>query len=152
MINRLTRPFAWIAVLVFVFGASFGVVRAILRDDPVLEATPRDPRQSLRLAPFCEELDELFWEFDRRMAPYSTAQTAQHRQWVDYNFRPRANDLRQRLVQIQAGGESYDSLLFAADRLAALAANPESRRARDASYRAVQAADRLVKPDAGQRP
>lgn len=100
----------------------------------IMEAT------ELRL--FSNELVSLIDEFlEKGRATAGPADMASYEQWIDRNFHPQTNDLRQRLVYSRLGGSAHTALLAAADRAVAMGAQPGDTRLREnATAAALEAA------------
>lgn len=147
---RLNRSALWLLATLLVLGGSYGAVRTLLHKDaprpPDLEAM----RQANQVLAYAEELHALYDEFANHPVPASVGAKAQWRQWIDRDFRPRVNDARERLVRAELSGEAYTAVLAAADRLASLAASPETLQVREAARRQIQVASSIARNEANR--
>lgn len=90
---------------------------APLEPDPL---TPEELQEATELRLFSNELVLLVDEFLKKDQVTNVAARATHEQWIKRSFRPRVNDLRQRLLRSELSSRAHTALLAAADRAAAM--------------------------------
>jgi len=99
--------------------------------------TAAELREAKELRLFSNELVDMVDEFLARSKSAEAVQVASYARWAEQNFRPRCNDLRQRLVHSRLSNRAHTALLAAADRTVAMSASPHDSRLSERATRAV---------------
>lgn len=128
-------------------GLSFGLVRYVTRDLSVYRRSDdRAMQEALALRTYSRTLAELSGEWFQRAAADGSSQA--FRTWLEREFQPRLNDLRQQIVHAGHAGEAFEAIRRAADALNVSASTPqdESRRRRAAELilEGISVAERRV--------
>lgn len=99
--------------------------------------TPGELQEAMEHRLFSNELVVLVDEFLKKNEVTDPAARASYERWVQRTFRPRVNDLRQRLIHSDLSSRAHTAILAAADRVAAMAARPQDLRLRENARLAV---------------
>jgi hypothetical protein len=130
MTRWLRMSALWMGAVAVSGGVAFlGVALALRRDDAPSTAAAR-LQDARKVADFAADLRSLLDEIG---APGAGAQSNAPR--LD-EIRPKVREKQQQIVRARLSGRSYNALLTAADRLAALTASPRNAAQYDAARKA----------------
>lgn len=138
------------AAILFTLTVSFLGVRWLLADpEPRLRSLdPEEIRHVTQLREFESELVLLLDDFLARHPGDNKVEKAAFEDWTGRSFRPRVNDLQQRLFSVDLPRTPYSSLLEAADKVGAIASAPWNVRLRNAgaiaTLEAVEKVERYI--------
>lgn len=136
--KKITVPvFRWAVSLLLAMALSYLLVGYLLERSGPKIVTQKDRSVAADLRVFTNELIALVDEFINKSPSESMAEIATFENWVARSFRPRINDIRQRLVLANISNDALTALLAASDRCATLSARPRDDRIRESALLAV---------------
>jgi len=133
----LRRGLLWLLLLPVALLATYAFTTRVLAPTEPRPLSPGELGTAAALERYVADLSDRLAAYERRkqgQAPYSDGLVA----WSEDEFRPAANDLRQRIVRAPIDSPAMIEIMVAADRLVALASDPTDS---DAYQRARAALD-----------
>ena len=129
-----------LAGMVFSYQLAYQAVKAGV--SPVLKEEHEKQAEEIRA--LRDDLVRLASTYLERSKQYPGPGTPEFKQWIDHDFMPQFNGLRQRLLEAQLSAEPMAALLQASDKLSAAVLQPERNDLRVAAAdQALEAASML---------
>lgn len=138
MKQPLLNTLRWGGTPILAMGLTYLLVGQLLAGStPAAPVTTADLREAKELRLFSNELVHMLDELFARANSTERPEVASYQRWADEDFRPRTNDLRQRLIHSELSSRAHTALLAGADRTVAMSANPHDSRLTQHATRAV---------------
>lgn len=137
MKKPLIYTLRWGGTSILAMGLTYLLVGQLLAGSRPTPITAADLAEARELRLFSNELVEMVDEFLSRSKAVEAAQVVSYERWAELDFRPRTNDLRQRLVHSRLSNRAHTALLAAADRAVAMSASPRDPRLTQRATKAV---------------
>ena len=142
--KRLQAGVRWVVTLAVAMILTYLLVTQFLEGATPEPPSPEALREAAALREYANELLVLLEEFITKEPGEGVVEIAAYERWVERSFRPRVNDLRQRLVRADFSNAALTALLAAGDRAGALAGRPLDARAREGALGAAVHAARQI--------